>query len=178
MIARINITEQITWERGRDICQEFIALEKDSNVTQIVLFIQSGGGNTGVIPTLYELVKMSSKPVVAIGTSVVCSTAASIFMMASRRILFPGTEFLLHKSARELKGSYTADELEKHLKEMRKNDENFFKPVLDNSNLTSNVLYRKTKMVDWILSDNEIAKYGITTEPYNTKKVKELLFVE
>lgn len=175
MNAVIKITGEINEEESLRICEEFAAAERDPEVEQIVFCICSAGGNTTIVAALWELFKMSQKPVCTIGTSVVCSTAALIFMMAPRRILLPNTQFLLHKSTCKLDGMFTADELEDLMKESRRLDRIFLAPVLVNSRVSKSVLYKKTRRLDWTLTDAEIEKYGITTEPYNKEEVRKLL---
>ena len=105
MRARINVTGEIRPEVGERICEEFLMAERDEEIDTIVFFISSCGGNTSVISTLFELVKMSKKQVCSIGTNFVGSTAAAIFMMPQRRILLPNTNFLLHQSSKRMSES-------------------------------------------------------------------------
>jgi len=175
MNAVIKIDRQITPEEVNRIWDEFLNAERNPEVTQIVLFICSGGGSTDVISTLWEFVKMSKKPVVSIGTAHVASAAASIFMMPSRRILMPDTQFLVHKTSRKLDGFYSVDDMERLAKKDAKYLKVIFASLLANSKVKESVLYKKVKDRDWSLTEEEIEKYGITTEPYNIEEVRKLL---
>lgn len=176
MNAIIKVTGELTPEVGERICDEFLAAERCKDVNNIVFFISSGGGDTRVIPPLWELVQMSKKQVCSIGTDFVGSTASGIFMMPPKRIVLPYTRFLVHKSRRVLNGGYTAEELEKIAKEAKERNKIIFGPLLQNSTLTSDILKRKTKDGrDWCLSEEEILKYRIVTETYNREVVRKLL---
>lgn len=176
MNAIIKVTGEITSEVGERICDEFIDAEKSQDILQIVFFISSGGGNTSVIPPLRELVQMSRKSVVSIGSDYVGSTASGIFMMPPRRILMPATDVLIHESRKILQGAYTAYELEEMANETKSRNKVIFGPLLQNSTLPAAVLKKKVKDGrDWHLTEEEILRYRIVTEPYNREEVRKLL---
>ena len=176
MNAIIKVTGEITAEVGERICDEFVDAEKCQDILQIVFLISSGGGNTSVIPPLWELVQMSRKSVVSIGSDSVGSTASGIFMMPPRRILIPDTKVLFHESRRILQGAYTAYELEEMAKETKARNKVIFGPLLQNSTLPPAVLKKKVKDGrDWVLTEEELVRYRIVTEPYNREEVRKLL---
>lgn len=175
MNAIIKVTGEITSEMGIRICDEFLAAERNKTVDSIVFFISSEGGDTNVISTLWELVKLSQKSVCSIGTNYVASTASAIFMMPKRRILMPNTEFILHEVSQTLDGDFNVSALEEIVEDLRKHEKIVFEPLLTNSNLSESTLRKKIKGSDWILSDNEIRRLAITTESYNVEEVRKLL---
>ena len=119
---------------------------------------------------------MCDKPVIAIGSICVASTAAALFMMAKTRILMPNTEFLLHKSAANLGGRFMADDLQRILKTNADATRELLKPVLTNSSLPAATLHKKIgNGDDWRLTDEEVQKYGIVTQTYNREDVKKYL---
>lgn len=172
----LKINGKIEREAGINIAAQIVMANRSPEVEKIILAIDSGGGNIDVIVTIWETIKMSDKPVICIGTACVASTAAAIFMMGSRRILLPHTEFLLHKSSIGLKGDFNPDEIEEIKHQSYTSTELLLAPILENSKLSKQVLYKKIKGCDWFLSEDEMIKYGIVTETYNREEVKKLLF--
>ena len=172
----IKINGKVERRAGLDIAEQIVIANCSSEVENIIIAIDSGGGDIDVIVTIWETIKMSDKPVICIGTACVASTAAAIFMMGSRRILLPQTEFLLHKSSIGLKGDFNADEIDELKHQSSMGTEILLAPVLENSKISKQVLYKKIKNCDWILDDEELQKYKIITETYNREEVKKLLF--
>ena len=94
----IEITGDIDARTGVDVVKLVLETVDDDDIDEIVLLITSSGGNVETISPIYEALKMADKKVIAIGMQRVMSAAATIFMMADRRILFPNTKFLVHKN--------------------------------------------------------------------------------
>ena len=170
----ININGEIKDKHGIEIANKIMAANMSPNVDNIILFINSNGGDVDVITIIWETIKMCDKPVVSLGTYLVASTAAAIFMMANRRIILPNTKFVLHKSVFTLNGEFTVDELKDMIESSERNTELLLEPVIQNSKISKQVLYRNIKGTDWEIYD-EFCKYGIATEEYDINAVKFLL---
>lgn len=171
----IKINGELKSKNGIEIADKIIQANVCPDVDNIILLINSNGGSIDVITTIWETIKMCDKPVISIGTSLVASTAAAIFMMANRRIMMPNTTFVLHKSILTLNGDFTVDELEDMLKESKRNTELLLAPILENSKINKTLLYRNIKGCDWEVEDESFEKYGIITETYDRAVVKSML---
>lgn len=179
-MSNVVIKIENTLEREHvSIADQIIKASKDVNVTNIILVINSKGGDADIITPIWEAIKiskMAGKKIIAIGMIVVCSAAASIFMMADIRILLPNTIFTMHKALVELdEDSYTIDELLDIVDELRLTTKIAWTPIIQNSRLTEKILNRKCNGGDWILSEDELISYGIVTEKYDTEKMAKLL---
>jgi len=173
--AIITIDGEISKEKGLEIIRKIISASKDDSVENIVLFISSMGGNVCALTPIEEAIKMSHKNIIAVGTMLVASCAASIFMMANTRILFPQTEFILHKTSFNKRIRNLSEEELKAQQE--KGTKTLWSYVINNSDLTFEELSAKTdEKGDWILTDEELESFKIITLPYSTEKVKTLLW--
>lgn len=171
----IRVNDNITLESAHAVAEQILKAENNESVENIVLWIVSSGGKIGAIPIVSEAIEMCSKTIYAIGMVRVASTAAAIFMMADKRILAPETEFVLHKASAYLQGDYTSDALENIRKGLGKSTRLLWTPVINNSSLSMPVLGKMCKNRDWILTDEELLKYGIITQNYSREEVKKLL---
>lgn len=173
MNSIVRIYGKIDEKNGLDIREELVKAIKEET-DQIVLVITSSGGNVSTITTIWELLKMSGKKIIAVGMEKVCSAAASIFMMADRRILFPNTEFLIHKAGAYVNGK--EDRIQEVAIGVKKATQIAWEPILENSSLTHNILSRRCRDdKDWTLTDEEIEKYNIVTEKYDREEIKTLI---
>lgn len=165
-LANLNLVDQI------------IAAGRDENVENIILVITSGGGCIDTIIPICEATKISGKPIITIGMVEVASSAASIFMMGSRRILVPGTTFLLHKAGIQLEqGRYSVDELSYMLDETIEATKIAWSPIIENSKITLKILNKKCKDKNWELTEKEVEDYGIITEKYDRTKLASLFLL-
>ena len=173
MNSIVRIYGKIDEKNSLDIREDFVKAMKEET-DQIVLLITSSGGNVSTITTIWELIKMTDKKIVSVGIEKVCSAAGAIFMMADRRILFPNTEFMIHKAGTYVSGK--EDSVQEAAKGVKRATQIAWEPILENSLLTHNILSRKCRDdKDWVLTDEEIQKYGIVTEEYDREEVKKLI---
>jgi hypothetical protein len=113
MNAIIEITGQIATEDGFMIAKQILAANKNADIQNIVLVINSGGGSTYAIPPIRESIAMCDKKVITIGVGLVASTAMAIFMMGDVRILVPDTDAIIHKTSTGIRDNNpTEDEAE------------------------------------------------------------------
>lgn len=174
MNYEVRIWGKIDEENGNRIINDLINAVKDEDSVQIVLLINSPGGNVGVLTPIWEILKMTKKEVVAVGMDKVCSAATSIFMMANRRILFPNTEFLIHKAGTCVQGG--EDHIHKAAAGAKKATQIAWEPIIAGSKITKKLLSTRCREDrDWILTDEETMEYGVVTESYDREKVKELI---
>ena len=174
MNYEVKIWGKIDEESGNRIIEDLIKAVKDEDSARIVLLINSPGGNVGILTPIWEIIRMTKKEVVAVGMEKVCSAATSIFMMAKRRILFPNTEFLIHKAGAYIHGG--EDHIHKAAEGAKKATQIAWKPIIDGAKVTKKLLSTRCRDdKDWILTDKEIEEYGIITEAYDREKVKELI---
>ena len=88
---------------------------------------------------------MAGKPIIRIGTILVASCEASLFMMGNIRILFPDTPFLLHQTYCNKRIKNICQE---ELKEQQeKTTEILWSYVVNNSEITKEELWAKTRAI-------------------------------
>ena len=172
----VTIQGQLNEETGFEAVEQICSTFSEPNITQIVLIIASFGGSVDTVTPILETLKMSGKEIVTIGMQHVASAATTIFMAGDRRILFPNTTFLIHESSlRNIEGM-AQSVLENAAKDAKGKTELIWQPVIEKTSLTRRLIKSRCDGGrDWYLTDEEIAKYGIITEPYDREAVKELL---
>jgi len=176
MNAIIEITGQIATEDGFGIAKQILVANKNVDIQNIVLVINSGGGSTYAIPPIRESIEMCDKKVTTIGVGLVASTAMAIFMMGDVRILVPDTDAIIHKTTTGIRDNNpTEDEAEYALECAQRGTKRAWKSVIENSSLSYMSLSKRCKNKDWVLTEEEILKYGIITEHYDREVVKSLL---
>jgi len=175
MKARIEIAGDITVERGLGLVSTIISANNDQNVDTIVLCISSDGGSPEVVTTISEVVKMCNKPVYALGTIRVRNVAASIFMMAEKRVLFPGTSFSISGLIKEDNRTigFSGDKYECDKDTYKRCD--CWKPIVENSNITLDMLKEKCSNNDWKLTQEDLKLLNVVTSEYNREEVKSWL---
>jgi len=175
----IAIGGNLSLQSGFELLKEIVNASNDENVSTVVLFISSSGGDIDIIEPIWDAVKVCEKKVVSIGIGEVASVAAALFMMADERFLFPNTKFLIHQSSYHFhKDNYLyAAALKKIIKSMEQATKLLLSPVRENSIIPEKVLKAKIAKGDWIFTDEETEKYRIVTEKYDMKKVFDYLNV-
>lgn len=168
MTARIEIVGDINPGYATKILSDIISANNAPNVDKIILWISSESGWPEVIIPIDEIIKMCTKPVYAIGAIRVRNVAASIFMMAEKRVLFPGTSFEISKFSNDDRqigfssctGAYDVKSTEEH-----------WKPIIENSNITLETLEKKCDSA-WELTNEETISFNVVTSEYNREDVK------
>lgn len=169
MKVKIDILGEINRGNALTILSNIIAANNSSEVDEIILWIASPGGSKKAVTLLYEIIKMCNKPFYAVGALEVKNEAAAIFMMAEKRVLFPGTIFEISKIAKdtckigfcdgEKKDSFDSDSTE------------YWKYIVGNSGITIEALESRCNNI-WKFADEELLGLGVVTSAYNREEVK------
>jgi ATP-dependent protease ClpP protease subunit len=165
-MAIFEIYDEINMNLVKDFMWKVVEAKRKNQ--RLVLYICSKGGSTNFINPIWETLKDSKIDCLSIGYGIVASTAAAIFMMPAKRILIPGTKFILHKSAIQYSTPVhlTEDEISEISKNSKNSTEVLWAPIIENSSIRKKVLIQKTHFNDWELTDGELQKYAIATEPH------------
>lgn len=100
------------------IIKEITNAKKENINVEIVMHVQSEGGNPSCASAFYNWVKLEKINLITIGLSTVASAAIVIFLAGKERVCLKHTHFLLHRNTLTPKGTYDAyriDEDEKIL---------------------------------------------------------------
>lgn len=81
-----------------DVVRKMIALDNDPNIERVQLMINSNGGDTSALRTIYNAIRLSEKPVDTINVGNCYSAACAIFAAATgKRYAFANAHFMVHK---------------------------------------------------------------------------------
>lgn len=175
MKARIEILGDINLGHATRVISNIIDANNDPGVDKIILWITSDSGWPEVITPISEIIKMCTKPVYAIGAIRVRNVAASVFMMAEKRVLLPGTSFEISKFSKDKSKQIGFADWEDT--QYIENNTEYWKPIIDNSSITLETLEEKCDSI-WKLTNDELVSLNVVTNEYNVKDVKSWVMAE
>lgn len=150
-----------------EVLKYFVAC-KLNKAEKATILINSPGGAVQQLSFILEVYKASQLPLTVLGTGQVGSCASCLFCMGDERILLPNTKFLIHHPSCDKNGKVLYDELIDESKGMIRCDNYIFEILSKKTKLTKYIYTKKCrKSEDWILSDEEIKKYDITTKDFS-----------
>jgi ATP-dependent protease ClpP protease subunit len=173
MKARIEILGDITLGYAARILSTIISANNDRDVDKIILWISSEDGSPEVITLFNEIIKMCTKPVYAVGALKVHKVAASIFMMATKRVLFPGTSFQICRFSND-KQTIGFSDVKSDNEEI---STTYWEPIIENSSITLETLAEKCDS-EWNLTNEELISFNVVTNTYNREEVKSWIMEE
>lgn len=134
---------------------------------EAIFLISSPGGLISQEQAIREICREAGINLTTIGVGQVASAAATIFCLGDRRILVPKTQFLLHHSLSEVvKKPLPLPNLSKICISMQMAEERWIQNTFTKTKITREIFEAKCRNgKNWELAEEEIEKYGITTEP-------------
>lgn len=138
---------------------------KLNGIKKATIIINSPGGEVQQLSFILEAYKESQLHLTVLGVGYVGSCGSCLFCMGDERILLPNTKFLIHYPSSKANGKILLEEIEGNYVGIRRCNKYIFELLSKKTKITKNIYTRKCKnSVDWILSDEEIQKYNITTK--------------
>lgn len=147
-----------------EVLKYFVAC-KLNKAEKATILINSPGGEVQQLSFILEAYKASQLPLTVLGTGQVGSCGSCLFCMGDERILLPNTKFLIHHPSWDKNGKLLYDEIRDESKGIIRCDNYVFEILSKKTKLTKYIYTKKCKKSeDWILSDEEIKKYNVTTK--------------
>lgn len=170
----VFITEPINRTYAAKVSKLLLLYDEISN-DPIKIFINSPGGEVYSGFFIYDSIRFIHSPVYIIGSGLVASAAAIIYLAVGKRyrFCFPHARFLLHQPLSGMKGTVT--DLEIHAKEL----DNIKKLV---SNIISNETGQSIEKVnddidrDYWLHAEDAKDYGLVNNIIHSKNELDTLF--
>src|SRR5690554_1118295 len=83
-------------EKGVELVDVIAQVRKQPNASSFNVYINSEGGSLNIGFDIYNYLKSLGLPITTIGTGMVASIATVIFMAGQKRVVTPGTRFMIH----------------------------------------------------------------------------------
>lgn len=165
MAITIDIFGPIT-EKSLNVSQLAKRLEEKEN--DVVVRIDSRGGDYDVALTAYNLLKNSSKNVTTINMGHAFSAASLLFLAGDQRVANIGSTWMIH-NIKSIDESGNAKMFEKTAQMLNKLDDDWLNIVAERTDLSKEDA-RKFMDAEEYLTSKETVKYGISTaEEYKGK---------
>lgn len=101
----LMISGEINKDAAEKFAKEILVLDSESN-DDIVVYINSPGGDVDSGFAIYDMIRFVSSPVKVVGMGLVASAAALIYLSVpvERRYALPNSTYLIHQPLSEMKG--------------------------------------------------------------------------
>lgn len=155
-----NAMEQICWFLLR--CKKE---EKDA-----VILLSSNGGDMDCLTAILDTLIASKVHLTVIGRGMVASAAATLFCMGDERILLPNARLLLHRvrTFPDTQNKVFAEDAERWYNEMQAFNDYTVRMLCAKTKLTPEAYKACCETrEDWILTAEDVEKYGVVTSPYS-----------
>ena len=167
----IFITEVITNETVNRVLQEIIVKKQEDQSSDVVVYINSPGGDVEAGYAIYEILKSSCRKVITYAVNEVFSCAVVIYLAGDERYATNYSHFMIHEPYHEYAENdgnmMTTSSYERNLKELQTATNEYFNLICKNTLLTAAKIKNsilKTKSGDWYFRSSEAKKYGIVTK--------------
>jgi ATP-dependent Clp protease protease subunit len=140
---------------------EFVQLENDPEVGNIMVKINSPGGQVSCGIAIAEEIRLSSKPVITVAQGTVASIAVSIFEAGHVRQMTRLSEIMLHKPSSMLEtAGYSAEELKSLWKKNLATERMMLKLLSEKTGKSMGKIKRDIGTLKTLTADEAVA-YGL-----------------
>lgn len=165
----ILITESITMETANRVLQEMLTKRDTDKRKDIVVYINSHGGELEAGYAIYEMLKCSERKIITCGVGEIYSCALILFLAGAERYAINSTKFMIHEARHihEDDPSLTTKEYEKYLKEIQGDTKGYFDLIAKNTRLTTQQIKKhiqKAANGDWNFDVTLAKKLDIVTK--------------
>ncbi|MCR5203818.1 MAG: ATP-dependent Clp protease proteolytic subunit [Lachnospiraceae bacterium] len=95
----VYLNGEVNSDTALDLLHQFMYLEKENSEDPINFFINSPGGSVSDGMIVYDYLRMMTSPVRTICTGRACSMGAILFLASDVRLMFPGSELMIHDAS-------------------------------------------------------------------------------
>ena len=101
----LMISGEINKDSADQFAKQILVLDSQSN-DEIVVYINSPGGDVDAGFAIYDMIRFVSSPVKVVGMGLVASAAALIYLSVpvERRFALPNSTYLIHQPLSQMKG--------------------------------------------------------------------------
>ncbi len=157
----ILISGEINKDQADSFTREALILDAESS-DPIYVYINSPGGDVYSGFAIHDMIRYLSSPVYVIGTGLVASAAALIYLAADRdkRIAFEHSTYLIHQPLSQMKGVAADMQIQaEKMEELRKALDQL---IADATGMDAEKVSRDTERDCW-LSAKQALEYGIVS---------------
>ena len=149
-------------EDARSFFNEFVALQGDNSIDEIVIYVDSFGGGVDALCTMAELVEASTKPVTTVCIGKAMSAGGILVSLGhpGKRWIGPNSRFMIHRISGGAEGDSAF--LETLTKEVIRLNNFWLKKIVSRSNISWKEFNDKLKELggEWYMTATEAVKYG------------------
>jgi len=178
MIGKIYIQGQIGTfedEKGVELIDVISQVRKQPEATSFEVYINSEGGVVDTGFDILNFIRSIGVPITTIGKGMVASIATVIFMAGNKRIVAPGTKFMIHLPMGGISFA-TAEEMEEHSKHMRAVENNVISFYTKELGLNKEAISPLLKNETW-LNEKQLLDLGFVT-PVTEMKISAIARVQ
>lgn len=156
----ILLSGEVDKDSPKKIIPQLLMLESYNEKSPIYVFIDSPGGDVDSGLAIYNTIRFVNCPVYTIGTGLVASIAATIFLSvpSCQRISLPYTRYLLHQPLGGIQGVVT--DIEIHTKELERTKEELTKIISEAIKRDYKEVVKQIERDYWITSQ-QAKDYGL-----------------
>lgn len=161
---KIFFTEEVTAESATQLIQALMHLEKDDPKKEILLYLNSPGGEVSSGLAAFDAITGLSCPVDTICIGTAASMGSYLFLAGRKRLILPHSQIMIHDPLISgIQGSRSALALDKEAKKLMKVRDILGGILADKTGHTLEEVLDKTKD-DCYLDAEEALSFGIATE--------------
>jgi ATP-dependent protease ClpP protease subunit len=146
-----------------DVLKDIDQLNNNENKKNMILTICSSGGLLYYAQALYDAIKASKKPIVAVASGTCMSAAVMVLQAAHKRVSRSNTIFMVHQSSYWREEHTYIDEMNIISSEWNRSTELFIKQTIEKSKLSKEMFDKIAKPRKY-LSAQEAMDNGLLDE--------------
>lgn len=160
---KLFLTTGIDADSANELIKQLMYLNHLDSNKEIVLFINSPGGEVNSGMAIYDCIRMISAPVKTVCTGLAASMGSMIFLAGDKREMFPHTKIMIHDPYYGSgHGGVKPLEMQKRLESLMETRESMCKIIAERTGRTLEEIYEKT-CTDSFFNAQEAIKFGIAT---------------
>lgn len=161
---QIFLTTDINADTASELLKQLLYLEQQSNTEEIILYINSPGGEVISGLAVYDCMRMMKAPIRTICTGTAASMGAILFLAGDNREMLPHTKIMIHDPS--FHGQTATNEkpleMQKRLQKIMETREILCNIIAERSGSSLEEVFDKTKE-DTYFTAKEALEFGLAT---------------
>ena len=161
----IFLTDEVNAETANEIMKQVMVWEKLDHTKEIVLYINSPGGEVQSGLALYDVLTFLKSPVRTVCTGCAASMGAILFLAGEKRQMLPHSSVMLHDPAYAV-GNISGQkphEIQSQVDKLMETREIIAKIIAEKTGKTMEEIYQVTRE-DSYFNAKEAVEFGLATE--------------